>query len=75
MNQQHTAEIIPFPRKPAPAPEAQPLTVSLTTLSEALETQRLSVEAWRSAVTELSECMKTLGASLDRLTLPPDEKG
>ncbi len=73
MSEPQTAEIIPFPRKPAPAPEAPPLTVSLTTLSEALENQRLSVEAWRSAVTELSDCMKTLGASLDRLTLPPAE--
>ncbi len=74
MSEPQTAEIIPFPRKPAPVPEAPALTVSLSTLSEALESQRLSVEAWRSAVTELSEGMKTLGASLDRLTLPPGEK-
>jgi hypothetical protein len=78
MSEQRTAEIIPFPRDRLAVPQAPqpapPLTVSLSALSTALEEQRVSVEAWRSAIHDLSDCMKTLGASLGQFTVAPTER-
>jgi hypothetical protein len=77
MSEQPTAQIIPFPRDriASPPPQAAaPLAVSLSTLSAALEEQRHSVEAWRSAIHDLSDCMKTLGASLGKFTVAPTDR-
>ncbi|MEJ1977228.1 MAG: hypothetical protein WDN49_15105 [Acetobacteraceae bacterium] len=75
MSEQPSALIIPFPRGRRANPEIADakgrLAVSLATLSEALEEQRNSVEAWRSAMRDLSNSMKGLSANLEQFTIDP----
>ena len=72
MNERPTAQIIPFPKRPA-AVQTQPPAVSLPALSAILEEQRASVEAWESAVHDLSNSMKMLSGSLDQFKTRPEK--
>ncbi len=60
-----TAQIIPFPRRPAPAaPPPENLGKALTSLSQAMADQREAVAVWRNAVKDLATQMQTLSENL-----------
>ena len=61
-----TAQIIPFPRRPAapPDPGQERLRRALAGLDAALANQREAVAAWRGALAELGTVVSGLGTSL-----------
>jgi hypothetical protein len=69
MNQSVGAEIILFPGRRPSAPSSplaptERLSNALTALSAALTEQQQAILRWREAMTDLANCMRTLGGDL-----------
>ncbi len=58
-----SAEIIPFPRTPAPVPQDR-LAAALATLDRAIEEQRAAIGGGRAAMADLDQAMGSLAGSV-----------